>query len=107
MNRVLRFIKLLTEEGVQSFIINIQEKDADTAYDKVVSNKDQIKGGKLLAQKDEIVVFQDKWNRPVGQLLDVIYDFISNHPTISKPNGPAGCFQVRPGNFVFFGVANA
>jgi hypothetical protein len=106
MNRALRLIKLV-EKGTETFIINVRERDPDSAYKKVVSNQSIIKGGKLLAQKNKIVVFKDLWNRPIGQLLDGIHDMLNDDPRFENPeDSPAGCIQVKPGDFVFFGIGS-
>lgn len=107
MNRALYLISLV-EKGTKTFIINVRATDPDAAYKKVVSNRNVVKDGDLLAQKDKIVVFKDLWNRPIGQLLDGIHDLLNDDPRFEDSDGsPAGCIQMKPGDFVFFGIGNA
>jgi len=90
----------------ESFIIKVREKDVDTAWKKVKANPTAFKGGELLAQKDKIVVFKDLRNRPIGQLLDGIHDLLNDDPRFEDPaNSPAGCFQIKAEEFLFFGVS--
>lgn len=107
MNRALHLIRLV-EKGTETFIINVRSTDPDSAYKKIVNNQGVIKGGKLLAQKDKIVVFKDLWNRPIGNLLDGIHDLFNDDPRFDPddPNSPAGCIEVKIGDYVFFGVGN-
>ena len=106
MNRALNLINLI-ESGSQTFIINVRSTDPDSAYKKVVANQRVIKGGNLLAQKDKIIVFKDLWQRPIGQLLDGIHDLFNDDPRFEDPNdSPAGCIEVKIGDYVFFGVGS-